>query len=112
MILMNPPTFLDVLEAKKAIAPYLPRTPLFNYPALDQATRLNLYIKHENYQPIGAFKVRGAINLMSQLSDDEKTRGVISASTGNHGQAISYAARIFHVPATIVVPEGANPVKV
>ncbi len=109
---MDSPTFLNVLEAKKAIAPYLPRTPMFNYPALDQATGLNLYIKHENYQPIGAFKVRGGINLISQLPPDEKTRGVISASTGNHGQSIAYAARLFHVPATIVVPEGANPVKV
>lgn len=109
---MNPPTFLDVLRAKQNIAPHLPRTPLFNYPALDQATGLNLYVKHENYQPIGAFKVRGGINLASQLSDDEKARGVISASTGNHGQSIAYAARMFNVPVTIVVPENANPVKV
>jgi threonine dehydratase len=85
---------------------------MFNYPALDEATGLNLSVKHENYQPIGAFKVRGGVNLVSQLSDDEKKRGVISASTGNHGQSIAYAARLFHVPATIVVPEGANPVKV
>lgn len=110
--MMNPPTFLDVLRARQIIAPQLPPTPLFNYPALDAAAGLHLYVKHENYQPIGAFKVRGAINLVSQLSDDEKTRGVISASTGNHGQAIAYAARLFNVPATIVVPENANPVKV
>ncbi len=109
---MQTPTFLDVLRAKQNIAPHLPRTPLFKYPALDAATGLNLYIKHENYQPIGAFKVRGGINLISQLSDDEKTRGVISASTGNHGQSIAYAAHLFNVPATIVVPEDANPVKV
>lgn len=109
---MNPPTFLDVLQAKRNIAPHLPRTPLFNYPALDRAVGLNLYVKHENYQPIGAFKVRGGINLVSQLSPDERARGVISASTGNHGQSIAYAARIFDVPATIVVPEGANEVKV
>lgn len=109
---MYSPTFLDVLRARQNIAPHLPRTPLFNYPALDRATGLNLYVKHENYQPIGAFKVRGGINLVSQLSEDEKARGVISASTGNHGQSIAYAARMFHVPATIVVPENANPVKV
>ena len=109
---MRAPDFLDVLRAQKNIAPYLPRTPLFNYPALDAATGLHLYIKHENYQPIGAFKVRGGIHLVSQLSDDEKTRGVISASTGNHGQSIAYAAHLFNVPATIVVPENANPVKV
>lgn len=109
---MQSPIFLDVLRAKQNIAPYLPRTPLFKYPALDATAGLNLYVKHENYQPIGAFKVRGGINLVAQLSDDEKRRGVISASTGNHGQSIAYAARIFNVPATIVVPENANPVKV
>src|SRR5581483_2688068 len=110
--MMEIPTFLDVLKARQNIAPHLARTPLFNYPALDQATGLELYIKHENYQPIGAFKVRGGINLIAQLSPEEKTRGVITASTGNHGQSIAYAARMFGVPATIVVPEGANPVKV
>ncbi len=109
---MQAPTFLDVLDAQRNIAPYLPRTPLFNYPALDAATGLHLRVKHENYQPIGAFKVRGGINLMARLSDDEKTRGVIAASTGNHGQSIAYAARLFDVPATIVVPENANAVKV
>lgn len=109
---MQIPTFLDILRAKQNIARYLPRTPLFNYPALDEATGLNLYIKHENYQPIGVFKVRGGINLLSQLSGDERARGVIAASTGNHGQSIAYAARMFNVPATIVVPENANAVKV
>ncbi len=109
---MQAPTFLDVLDAQRNIAPYLPRTPLFNYPALDAATGLHLRVKHENYQPIGAFKVRGGINLMARLSDDEKARGVIAASTGNHGQSIAYAARLFDVPATIVVPENANAVKV
>src|SRR5437016_5749536 len=70
------------------------------------------WFRHENCQPVGAFKVRGGINLISQLSPDERTRGVIAASTGNHGQSIAYAARLFHVKARIVVPEGANPGKV
>src|SRR3989440_3099584 len=68
--------------------------------------------KHENYQPVGAFKVRGGINLISQLSPDERARGVIAVSTGNHGQSVAYAARLFGVQARIVVPEGANPGKV
>src|SRR6266566_3623347 len=68
--------------------------------------------KHENYQPVGAFKVRGGINLISQLSPDERARGVIAVSTGNHGQSVAYAARLFGVKARIVVPEGANPGKV
>jgi threonine dehydratase len=59
--------------------------------------------KHENYQPVGAFKVRGGINLVSQLSAQERERGVISASTGNHGQSVAYAARLFGVKAIIVV---------
>jgi threonine dehydratase len=71
-----------------------------------------VYIKQENYLPVGAFKVRGGINLLSQLSPKERERGVIAASTGNHGQSVSYAARIFGVKSRIVVPEGANPGKV
>ncbi len=109
---MEPPTFRDILKAQKNIARYLTRTPLHHYPALDQAVGTEVWVKHENYQPIGAFKVRGGINLMSQLSPDERARGVIAASTGNHGQSVSYSARLFNVPATIVVPEGANAVKV
>ena len=61
---------------------------------------------------MGAFKVRGGINLISQLSPEERTRGVIAASTGNHGQSVAYAARLFDVKAIIVVPEKANPGKV
>lgn len=109
---MKPPTFLDILQARNILSRYLIRTPLHNYPALDQLLGATVFVKHENYQPIGAFKVRGGINLVSQLSPAERERGVITASTGNHGQSVSYAARMFRVPATIVVPEGANPVKV
>jgi threonine dehydratase len=69
-------------------------------------------VKHENHQPVGAFKVRGGVNLVAQLTDEERGRGVISASTGNHGQSIAFAARLFGVRAIICVPEGANPVKV
>ncbi len=106
------PTFADVLEARERIAAYLRPTPLYSYPALDKALGTEVFVKHENHQPIGAFKVRGGINLVSQLSAKERESGVISASTGNHGQSIAYAARIFGVPAIICVPEGANPLKV
>jgi threonine dehydratase len=71
-----------------------------------------VFVKHENHQPVGAFKVRGGVNLISQLSPQERERGVIAASTGNHGQSIAYAARLFGVRATICVPDEANPVKV
>ncbi len=109
---MQTPTFLDILKAKQTIARYLPRTPLHHYPALDQIVGTTVFVKHENYQPIGAFKVRGGINLISQLSPQARAHGVIAASTGNHGQSVTYAAHLFGVPATVVVPEGANPVKV
>jgi threonine dehydratase len=106
------PDLADVLAARQRIAPYLHPTPLYQYPALDTLTGARLWVKHENHQPIGAFKVRGGINLISQLSPDDRNRGVISASTGNHGQSVAYAARLFGVHAVICVPEQANPVKV
>jgi threonine dehydratase len=109
---MQIPTFQAVLEARRRIRPYLAPTPLYSYPAIDALLGTNVYIKHENYQPVGAFKVRGGINLVSQLSPEERERGVIAASTGNHGQSVSYAARLFGVKSRIVVPEGANPGKV
>jgi threonine dehydratase len=107
-----PPTIADVLEAKRRIAPYLRPTPLYRYAGIDELLGTEVFVKHENHQPVGAFKVRGGVNLISQLPTEERERGVISASTGNHGQSIAYAARLFGVPATICVPENANPVKV
>lgn len=109
---MHAPNFQDVLLARRQIRPYLLRTPLHSYPAINTLLGTEVYIKQENYQPVGAFKVRGGINLISQLSPEERERGVIAASTGNHGQSVAYAARLFGVKARIVVPEGANPGKV
>lgn len=109
---MDAPTFRDVLRAQERIAQYLRPTPLFNYPALDRLIETRVFIKHENCQPVGAFKVRGGINVISQLCEEEKEAGVIGASTGNHGQSIAYASRLFGVDAHIVVPEKSNPGKV
>jgi threonine dehydratase len=106
------PDFEDVLRARRQIAPYLRPTPLHSYPAINALIGTEVFIKHENYQPVGAFKVRGGVNLISQLSHEERARGVIAASTGNHGQSVAYAAKLFGVKARIVVPEGANPGKV
>lgn len=106
------PQLPDVLQAQQRIRPYLARTPLYSYPALNALIGTQVFVKHENYQPVGAFKVRGGINLVSQLSQEERARGVIAASTGNHGQSVAYAARVFGVTARIVVPENANPGKV
>ena len=109
---MQAPTFLDVLAAHRRILPYLMPTPLYSYPALNALIGTEVYVKHENYQPVGAFKVRGGINLVSQLSTEERRRGLITASTGNHGQSVAYAGRLFGAPVRIIVPEGANPGKV
>jgi threonine dehydratase len=106
------PTFSDVLAARRRIAPYLRPTPLFAYAALNELIGTQVYIKHENHQPVGAFKVRGGVNLVAQLSGDERARGLIAASTGNHGQSVAFAARIFGVTARICVPRHCNPVKV
>ena len=105
------PTFTDVLDAAKQIRPYLAPTPLRRYPALDRLVGAQVFVKHENHNPTGAFKVRGGVNLVSRLSEDERRRGVIAASTGNHGQSVAYAARLFGVSAIICAPEVANPVK-
>ena len=101
----------DVLEARRRIGAYLRPTPLYAYAGLDELVGTQVLVKHENHQPVGAFKVRGGVNLVSQLGEGERTRGLIAASTGNHGQSIAYAARLFGVAARICVPEGANPVK-
>ena len=109
---MTEPTFPDVLDAARQIRPYLQPTALRRYPGLDRMVGAELYVKHENHNPTGAFKVRGGINLVSRLSEDERRRGVIAASTGNHGQSVAYAAKLFGVSAVICAPAGANPVKV
>src|SRR5256712_9798203 len=106
------PSFDDVLAARERIAPYLKLTALYRYPALDELVGTPTWVAHEIRQPICSFKIRGGINLVWQLSDDERRRGVITASTGNHGQSIAYAAGLFGVRAIICVPERANPVKV
>ena len=106
-----PPSLADVLSAQKVLRHYLAPTPLYNYPVLDAATGAEVWVKHENYQPIGAFKLRGGINFMAGLSAEQRRKGVVTASTGNHGQSVAYAARMFGAKAVISVPENANPVK-
>ena len=109
---MRPPTFDDVVAARERISPHLRETALNRYPALDELVGAETWVKHENHLPVGAFKVRGGVNLLAQLPADERRRGVITASTGNHGQSIAFGGRLFGVRTIICVPEGANPVKV
>jgi threonine dehydratase len=82
------------------------------YPALDELTGAKVYVKREDCQPTSAFKVRGGINILANLSDEERSRGVVCASTGNLGQAIAYACKLFGARCIVAVPEEANPAKV
>lgn len=109
---MLPVTYDDVLDALPAVREVLSPTPLFEWPGLARLLGMPFYLKHENHQPVGAFKVRGGINLVSRLSASERRAGIIGSSTGNHGQSLAYAARRFDVPCTIVVPARNNPDKI
>lgn len=108
---MTPPTLQDVYAARQRIAPYVPRSPLMKHPLLDDESGLDVWVKHENHNPTGAFKVRGGVNLVRALAADERARGIVTASTGNHGQSIALAARLDDVACTVFVPEGNNPEK-
>jgi len=105
-------TLEDMYKARKIVSRYLPKTPLLTPPALSKRLGFAAYVKCENTLPTGAFKVRGGINLISQLSNKEKRRGVIAVSTGNHAQSIAYASCLFGVKAIIGMPVGSNPIKV
>ncbi|MCI0844857.1 MAG: threonine/serine dehydratase [Chloroflexi bacterium] len=109
---MQVPTLRDVYRAKKTIAPYIARTPLHYSSGLSEMLSAEVYLKHEEYLPLGAFKGRGGINLLANLSDEEKERGLITASSGNHGQSMASACKLFGVKAVIGLPEDANPNKV
>jgi threonine dehydratase len=107
----SPITFADVEAARERLAPHLTPTPLRQYPLLDAATGLSLFVKHENHQPTGSFKVRNGLSFMTALAPNELQRGVVAASTGNHGQGIAYGAALVGSRATICVPRGNNPEK-
>jgi threonine dehydratase len=108
---VSAPTLNDVYLARERLAPHIPRTPLMRHPLLDEATGLSIWVKHENHNPTGAFKVRGGLNLVGAMAAEERARGIVTASTGNHGQSIAVASRIHGVPCTVFVPEGNNPDK-
>src|SRR5215510_6414776 len=108
---MIPPTLHDVYQARERVAPYVPRSPLMRHPLLDEATGLSIWVKHENHNPTCAFKVRGGLNLVAAMTPEERARGIVTASTGNHGQSIALASRIHGVKSTVFVPTGNNPEK-
>ncbi len=109
---MQAPTLRDVYRAKKTIAPHIPRTPLHYSSGLSGMLEAEVYLKHEEYLPLGAFKGRGGINLLANMTDEEKERGLITASSGNHGQSMASACKMFGAKAIIGLPEDANPNKV
>lgn len=104
-------TSSDVHAAVARIAGVAHRTPVMTCGMLDELAGRNLFFKCENYQKVGAFKFRGAVNAVCQLSEDEASRGVVTHSSGNHAQALALAARMRGVPAFIVMPETALTVK-
>src|SRR5688572_19473573 len=107
-------TLADVYAARRRLEGTLHPTPLIHYPMLAAAVgapNAALYIKHENHNPTGAFKVRGGLNLIASLTPDERRRGVVTASTGNHGQSIAFACQRAGVACTVYVPRGNNPEK-
>ena len=103
--------YRDVQAAQARIAPHIVRTPLLRVPALDEALGCQVYLKHEGFQTIGAFKLRGALNKALSLSEEELGRGLVCASSGNHAQGVAYAAHKLGTQAVIVMPTNANPVK-
>ena len=107
---MHVPTLADVYAARPRVSRVVRPTPLMRHPLLDAESGLDILVKHENHNPTGAFKVRGGANLIASLSAEER-RGVITATTGNHGQSIALACRREGVPCTIVTPLGNNPEK-
>ena len=109
---MVPPVFEDVVAAQTFIGRHLPPTPLVHVPALSERLGCEYHAKCENFQPVGAFKVRGGIHLIGTLTPEEARAGVISASTGNHGLSIAYAGRRFGVRVVMYAPaENVNPLK-
>jgi len=107
---MEPPTLVDVYAARPRVYRWMQPSPLLRHALLARETGLDVLVKHENHNPTGAFKVRGGLNLVATLSTVER-RGVVTATTGNHGQSIALACRLHGVPCTIVTPLGNNPEK-
>jgi threonine dehydratase len=113
MTIPTVPTLEDVRAAAVAIEPYLSLpTPLVRSPALSELVDAEVSLKLEFATPIGVFKLRGGLNLVGQLSDNERAAGLVTASTGNHGQSVAYAAHLHGARAVIFVPEGANADKI
>ncbi|MBN1631323.1 MAG: threonine/serine dehydratase [Thermoleophilia bacterium] len=100
---------LGAIEARTVIRRYLNRTNLTYYSELSRLVGSEIYVKHENHNPTGSFKIRGALNFFHHMSGEELETGILVATRGNHGLAMAWAGRFFNVPCTVVVPERNNP---
>jgi threonine dehydratase len=109
----SPITFADVLAARERLKPYLTPTPLREYPQLNELVGhgLRVWVKHENHHPTQSFKIRNGLSVVTSLTPEERKRGAIGASTGNHGLGVAYAGKLLGVPVAICVPEKNNPEK-
>jgi threonine dehydratase len=105
------PTLNDIYSARTRMSDVIRPTPLLRHPLLTRHTGVDLHIKHENHNPTSAFKIRGGVNLLRSMSARETERGIVTASTGNHGQSIAFASQLTGVSCTVFVPEGNNPEK-
>lgn len=105
-------TFNDILEAKQRLQGVAHRTPVLTSRQFNEVAGCEVYFKAENLQRVGAFKFRGAYNKLASMNAQERQRGVLAFSSGNHAQAVALAARLFGVPAVIVMPEDAPEIKV
>jgi threonine dehydratase len=108
---MDWPTYADITAAADVVRRHMRPTPLYEWPALSRLLGCRYYLKHENHTPTTAFKVRGGLNLVARLPDEQKRRGIIACTTGNHGQSLAYACRRFGVRCVLVVPANGNPDK-
>jgi threonine dehydratase len=104
--------FEEVKAAWERLKSVANHTPIMTSRTLDAITEGNIFLKCENFQRIGAFKFRGAYNAISQLTNEEKQKGVVTHSSGNHAQAVALAAHLLDVNAVIVMPENSSPVKI
>jgi len=106
--MLLPISFADVLHARDVVRNYLVPTPLRHYRLLDEAVGAGMHIlvKHENHQPTCSFKVRNGIAAVSALSPDQRARGIVAATRGNHGQGLAWAGQLLNVPVTVCVPHG------
>ncbi|MBT7355959.1 MAG: pyridoxal-phosphate dependent enzyme [Rhodospirillaceae bacterium] len=105
---MNQPLDLDAMnEAAERVYAHMPATPQYTWPLLAERCGCEVWVKHENHTPVGAFKVRGGLNYMTRLKEEQPCiTSVITATRGNHGQSIGFAARATGMQATVLVPRG------